>query len=202
MWAFDPCQYRRHVPGSRLPLRVIVLSTVLVFAAAAITYVVLSPDDGDDGSASDGTIELTPSDGPAGDPDEVAFTTFEDDTVTLASLQGRPVVVNFFASTCTPCIKEMPAFEEVFQELGDEVSFLGLAVQDRPDAAVALVERTGISYPTAQDPDGDVINALGGTILPTTVLLDAEGEIVTTHNGALEADELRQLLADELGVGA
>ena len=47
-----------------------------------------------------------------------------------------------------------------------------------------------------------MITALGGSVLPTTVLLDADGEIVATHNGELDADELRALLADELGIGA
>ena len=51
--------------------------------------------------------------------------------------------MNFFASTCTPCITEMPAFEEVYQELqgSGQVAFLGLAVADRTDDALALVER-------------------------------------------------------------
>jgi thiol-disulfide isomerase/thioredoxin len=111
--------------------------------------------------------------------------------------------VNFFASTCTPCITEMPALEEVYQDVGgDQVAFLGLAVTDRPEDAQALVAQTGVTYPTAQDPNADVITALGGTVLPTTVLLDADGTIVATHNGALDADELRGLLADELGISA
>ena len=174
--------------------RLLLVSTAVALLAAIATYVVLSGDDG--GSA--GTVPLTPVDEePAEDP---IFTTFEGDEVRLSSLQGAPVVVNFFASTCVPCIKEMPAFEEVYQEVGDEVRFLGLAVNDRPEDALDLVERTGITYPTAQDPRGEVVTALGGTVLPTTVLLDAEGEVVTAHSGALEADELRALLADELGV--
>ena len=94
----------------------------------------------------------------------------------LSTLQGSPVVVNFFASTCVPCITEMPALEEVHAEFGDRVEFLGLAVFDRPEEAQRLVEQTGVTYPTAQDKDGTAIEALGGTMLPTTVLLDADGK--------------------------
>jgi thiol-disulfide isomerase/thioredoxin len=187
----------------RLPWRAVALSTVLALAAATVTYVVLADDDPSapaDGAT--GTITLTPEeDVPS--PDDVSFRTFDDEEVPLASLAGTPTVVNFFASTCTPCITEMPAFEEVYQELGGEdVAFLGLAVADRADDALALVEQTGVTYPTAQDPDAAVIAALGGTVLPTTVLLDADGEVIAVSNGELDADELRAFIADELGVSS
>lgn len=180
----------------RLPLRAIAVSTALALAAAIGTYAVLSGDDEPD-EASD-TIELTP--GGDVDPDEAAFTTFDGETVALTTLDGTPTVVNFFASTCVPCIEEMPAIEQVHLDLGDEVAFLGLAVSDRPEDAQALVERTGVTYRTAQDKDGSVINALGGLVLPTTVLLDADGTIVAMHPGELDESDLRDLIADELGI--
>jgi len=131
----------------------------------------------------------------------VRFTTFEGAEVALSSLQGRPVLVNFFASTCVPCVTEMPALEEVHKQLGDQVTFLGLAAEgDRPEDALALVERTKVTYRTARDADASVITALGGAVLPTTVLLDADGSVVKVHSGKLDADALRSLLADELGI--
>jgi thiol-disulfide isomerase/thioredoxin len=186
--------------SSWLTPRLLVVSTVVALLAAVATYVALDGGGTEREGATTGTLPLSPSDD---DPDEeVSFTTFDGDVVPLSSLQGAPVLVNFFASTCVPCVTEMPAFEEVFQEVGDEVRFLGLAMQDRPEDALELIERTGITYPAAQDKDGSVITALGGTVLPTTVLLDADGEILETHTGKLDADDLRQLLADELGVTA
>jgi thiol-disulfide isomerase/thioredoxin len=180
---------------SRLPWRLVALSTVLATAAALGTYVLLADDPA---PASSTSLELTPeADVPT--VDEATFTTFDGDTVALSSLRGTPTVVNFFSSTCTPCIKEMPAFEEVFQQVGDQVAFLGLAVADRPEDAQALVVQTGVTYETAQDPDASVISALGGTVLPTTVLLDADGEIVVTRSGELTADELRSLLVERFG---
>lgn len=181
----------------RLPLRVVALSTVLALAAAIGVYALLQDDD--TASTAD-TIQLTPADEVPDDPDLATFTTFEGDTVPLSSLRGTPVLVNFFASTCVPCIKEMPALEEVHQELGGQITFLGLAMQDRPEDALDLVERTGVTYRTAQDKDASVITALGGTVLPTTVLLDADGQIVALHNGELDAARLRRLIADELGI--
>lgn len=186
--------------GARLPLRAIVLSTVVALAAATGTYVLLSDESGTD-AATVGTVELTPEGGGANRGDELRFTTFEGEEVPMASLRGRPVLVNFFASTCVPCVTEMPAFEEVHQQLGDQVTFLGLAAAgDRPEDALALVERTGVTYRTARDVDASVITAFGGTVLPTTALLDADGALVEVHTGTLDADSLRSLLADELGI--
>ena len=108
--------------------------------------------------------------------------------------------MNFFASTCVPCITEMPAFEQVHQDLGASVAFLGLAVTDRPEDALDLVEQTGITYATAQDKDGSVMTALGGSFLPTTVLLAADGTIVATHTGQLTAVELRSLISEKLDI--
>ncbi len=177
-----------------------VLSTVLALLAAVGTYRLLDrPVPPEPTVTAENNISLTP-DEPI-DPDDATFTTFDDQTVSFASVYGAPTVVNFFASTCVPCITEMPIFEQVHQELGDSVTFLGLAVaQDRPEDAQELVTQTGVSYRTGQDRDGSVITALGGSFLPTTVLLDSDGTIVDVHTGELTAAELRALIADKLGV--
>ncbi|MFP5256216.1 MAG: TlpA family protein disulfide reductase [Acidimicrobiia bacterium] len=182
----------------RVPLRLVLAGTVLALLAAAATVVVLS--DSVDVGAS-GEIQLDPEGEPA-DPDTVAFTTFDDEVVPLASLRGEPVLVNFFASYCTPCIREMPALEAAHQAVGDRVTFLGLAMQDRPEEAQALVERTGVTYDVAQDKDGSVITALGGIVLPTTVLIDADGEVVASHAGELTEEELLDMITDALGIEA
>ncbi len=192
--------------SSRLPLRTIVASTVIALACAIGVFVVLGGgDDAEEPLAvgEPGGLELTPETGDGGDKGgngSDTFTTFEGDEVSLSTLQGSPVVVNFFASTCAPCITEMPALEEVHQAVQEQVEFLGLAVSDRPEAAQRLVRQTGISYATAQDKDGSVIAELGGTMLPTTVLLDANGEIVETHTGQITADQLRALIAEHFGI--
>jgi thiol-disulfide isomerase/thioredoxin len=184
----------------RLPWRTVVASTVIALLAAGATVVLLSDDGGSDDGATT-AITLVPEDA-VPTFDEATYTTFDGDEVPLSSVRGNPTVVNFFSSTCTPCITEMPAFEEVYQEVkgSGQVDFLGLAVADRTDDAMALVDQTGVTYPTAEDKDASVISALQGTLLPTTVLLDAEGKVVSTHPGALTADELRTLLHDDLGV--
>lgn len=119
-------------------------------------------------------------------------------TQDLAELAGRgtPVVLNFWASTCIPCINEMPALEEVSQELDGSVTFLGVAVADTEDAANEMVERTGVTYRNARDPRSEIFAVYGGIALPRTVLIAGDGTVVETHSGELDADEIRALLAE------
>ncbi|MFL6207174.1 MAG: TlpA family protein disulfide reductase [Acidimicrobiales bacterium] len=181
--------------------RLLVVSTVLALLAAAGTVVLLS-DGGDDDVSTDATspVTLVPDEA-VPTFDEATYTSFDGEEVPLSSVRGTPTVLNFWASYCTPCLQEMPAFEEVYREVdADEVAFLGLAVADRTDDAQEMAKKTGVTYPLGQDKDASVITALEGAVLPTTVLLDADGEVVARHAGQLTADQLRSLLADELGI--
>jgi len=204
VWGAAARRYRRCVfESSGITWRTIAFSTLLALIAAAGVVVLLSDDADDTPEANDDTtsVTLVPAD-EVPTFDEATFTTFDGEEVPLSSVKGTPTVVNFWASSCTPCLEEMPAFEEVYQELGGEdVAFLGLAVADRTDDAREMLDTTGVTYPVAQDKDASVITLLGGLLLPTTVLLDADGNIVADHAGELSADELRGLLADELGIG-
>jgi thiol-disulfide isomerase/thioredoxin len=122
--------------------------------------------------------------------------------VAFADYAGTPVVVNFFASTCAPCVREMPDIESVKDDVGDRVAFVGVATNDRVDDAVALARRTGVTWDLARDPRGDFIAEVGGLVLPTTVLVGADGRVVDVHGGQLDAGELRGMLRDDLGIDA
>ena len=96
----------------------------------------------------------------------------------------------------------MPAFEAVHQDVGDQVTLIGMANQDSPDDALATVAATGVTYPTYGDPDSDALTFFGGLAMPTTVFIDTDGEVVEVHSGPLTEDELRSKLDDLFGVGA
>jgi thiol-disulfide isomerase/thioredoxin len=116
----------------------------------------------------------------------------------FADYGGKPLVVNFFASTCPPCIKEMPEFEAVHQAYGDEVTFLGINVMDTTAKSAELVERTGITYDVVRDPRGELLAAFGGRAMPTTSFVDANGNLVLTQSKVFDADELRETIEEEL----
>ena len=116
-----------------------------------------------------------------------------------AGYLGQPLVLNFFAEWCAPCVREMPAFEEVHQEVGDSVAFLGLSIDRVASDGQALVDATGITYDVGRDATGDALGDLGGTGMPTTVFVDEAGTVVEVHSGELTADDLRARLDEHFG---
>lgn len=183
----------------------VLVATVLAVLAAAAVLVLLGDADEADTvtSAPTGSLELTPADEVGqGDPLSVPFTTQDGGEQTLTEVLEGPTVVNFFASWCAPCVKEMPDFQDVSQELDGRVAFFGLAVNDRPEDARRIVEQTGVTYDWGRDVEGRVANAAGALNMPTTMFVDADGEVVEVHSGALDADQLRALIDEHLGVQA
>src|SRR5918995_2193987 len=95
----------------------------------------------------------------------------------LEGLRGVPVVVNQWASWCPSCRLEFPFFQQLSEELRDEVAFLGLDSQDDRGAAEDFLEQFPVNYPSIFDPSAGEAAAIGaGQSWPTTVFLDRRGE--------------------------
>lgn len=114
---------------------------------------------------------------------------------------GGPVVLNFWSSTCAPCLQEMPAFERVASASAGTLTVVGVNVQDTEAAGREMVGRTGVTYRNARDPSGEIFAVYGGTALPRTVVIAADGTVVDTHTGALDEAQLVDLL-DRHGIEA
>ncbi len=125
-----------------------------------------------------------------------------DETVSLAALAGRPVVLNFWASWCVPCRKELPAFSAVAQRLGSRVAFLGVDHLDGRRGALDLQKEMDLPYPSGYDPDGGVHSAYGFVGMPATVFISPDGRILKRHTGQLSQAELEQTIQERLGVTA
>lgn len=120
------------------------------------------------------------------------------DEAAIADLKGTPVVINFFASWCPSCVSELPDFQAVHEELGEDVTFLGVAQRDRPSDALALIERTGVTYDIGNDPDGDLFQSFNALAMPTTVFVGADGEVIRTFSGVLDTESLTDIINEEL----
>ena len=134
-------------------------------------------------------------------PSTTGFTRFDGTKGTLADYAGQKLVVNFFASTCVPCRKEMPGLQKVQTAAGDEITVIGIAVQDDPKEAAKLVDRTGATYEIGQDFTGELFNQTGGSVLPFTIFVGADGTIVDHHTGALTEAQLKKKISADLLAG-
>jgi cytochrome c biogenesis protein CcmG, thiol:disulfide interchange protein DsbE len=195
------------VANRRIPFIAIFVATTFALVAAVGAAALLGW--GDDSQASGGSsdgdqVDLSPQGELPGAVAEVRLGALDGGADhTLAELIGtKPVVLNFFASWCAPCLTEMPGFEAVHQSLGDQVTMVGMAYDDQPEDALDTVERTGVTYPTYSDLDGTAITYFGGLAMPTTVFIDASGEVKDVVSRPLGEDELRDKISDLLGVPA
>ena len=142
-----------------------------------------------------GTIKLT---GPA------KTFTLEDvragrPPVSLEALRGRPVVLNFFASWCGPCVREMPALQAMSEHYEGKVHFVGVTFNDRRDAAKGVLERTGASYPAAFDGPSDLAVDYAVRVMPTTFFIDKEGNLVERKDGEISERQLQTVIDRLLG---
>jgi len=113
----------------------------------------------------------------------------------LASLRGRPAIVNFWASWCDPCKEEAPELKRFDESLGDRANLVGVDWGDAADNAREFIARSGWKYPILRDPSQKVGTEYGLSGLPTTFVLDADGDIVRTLQGPQTASSLHQALA-------
>ena len=110
--------------------------------------------------------------------------------------RGRPTVVNWFSSTCIPCQTEMPALEQTKQQLADQVAFIGMDVNDTVEAGRAFAEATRVTWDLGRDPNSAIMQEAGGTLLPTTAILDRDGTIIWLHAGAVDTGDVAAQLRD------
>ena len=120
----------------------------------------------------------------------------------LTQLHGRPVLVNFWATWCGPCVDEAPALAALARTYAGTVQFVGVDIQDSAAAARAWVRTYGWTYPSVSDPTKAIENGLGFIGQPVTVVYDASGTKVLTLAGSFvalhEESKLRGTL-DSLG---
>jgi cytochrome c biogenesis protein CcmG/thiol:disulfide interchange protein DsbE len=117
-------------------------------------------------------------------------------TVDLQALRGRPVVVNFWASWCEPCKRELPLLRRTLAEhRADRLAVVGVVVRDAPAAARQLAARTGADWPMGVDGAGQVAGAYRVANLPQTFFVRRDGTVASQQLGELHPGALREQLA-------
>jgi cytochrome c biogenesis protein CcmG, thiol:disulfide interchange protein DsbE len=124
------------------------------------------------------------------------LTAFDGSPLSLETLRGKVVVVNFWASWCKPaCYDEAPVLERAWLTYRDRgVAIVGVDMQDTPEAAQAFIRRFQLTFPNAPDVDGKVAVEYGVYGVPETFFVDRAGMIRAKHVGAVTDEVIRGTL--------
>ncbi|MBV1775684.1 TlpA family protein disulfide reductase [Burkholderiaceae bacterium DAT-1] len=132
---------------------------------------------------------------------QVSYTSIQGEQITQASLKGKVVLVNFWATTCTGCVAEMPklmATQNKFAERGLKTVAVAMSY-DPPTQVAAFAEARKLPFFVALDGDGKLAKQFGDVNLtPTTFLIDKHGNIVQRYIGEPDFAKLEQLITDKL----
>lgn len=187
----------------------IVLAVVLI--AAAVLGLMLYPVVSDrmaDGT-KDSEIADTPASDTESDPDKAPdFTVLDKDgnEVTLSGIvseKNKPIIINFWATWCPPCVRELPHFEKMYKEYSDEIEFLMVNLTDGYDETIEKVNTfttdNSYTFPVYFDTKANASVAYSISSIPLTVLVDAEGKIVASEVGAMDEETLKGYIDTLIG---
>ncbi|MBQ8662604.1 MAG: TlpA family protein disulfide reductase [Eubacterium sp.] len=185
-------------------LIIIIIVLIAVIAGASFAYNHLAQKGSTQNLASNGeSVENDAMDDTATENDAAAsetpdFTVIDKDgnTVRLSDFQGKPVILNFWASWCGPCRAEMPDFDEMYAQYGDEIHFVMVNATDGSretvDSAQAFIEDAGYSFPVYFDTTQEASMTFGAYSLPTTYFIDAAGQPIAYATGTISKDIMLQ----------
>ncbi len=142
----------------------------------------------DSDSASSETIKV---------PDFTVYD-LEGNAVSLYDYFGKPVVLNFWATWCGPCQSEMPAFDQMYQQYGDKVTFLMVNVtdgsRDTVETVTSFYKDSGYTFPIYFDTTLEASMTYGAYSIPVTFFIDPDGNLLYNHMGAISEDALVQCM--------
>jgi cytochrome c biogenesis protein CcmG/thiol:disulfide interchange protein DsbE len=200
-----PAAAGRPPAGRRSLLLVALLGVLAIIGVVAVAALRSDPTaEGADPTAAGGAPRLGAPDRAIGRPlPATSLPALEDlgpaGGLDLPATGGAPMIINFWASWCAPCINEMPMLQRVADDADLDVSVVGVDYIDQTDEAVELATRLGITYPLVRDDDGRFGQAVGLMGTPTTLLVDGDGVVRRRLTGELTEQQLRDAIAADLG---
>ena len=123
---------------------------------------------------------------------DFALADFQGQMIRLSQLRGKPVLLNFWATWCPPCRKEMPDLERFHEQHGDKIVVLGINWNDDPQEAAKFLRDYGVTYANMTDRDGKVFVSYQLTAVPTSFWIDEAGIIRGYWLGPMSTETMVQ----------
>lgn len=177
------------------------VALVVILAAAGFLYTRLAPgvqhdqlaqepSQSEDSSSSSSSQQASPA-------PSFPIEDSQGNTVQLSDFLGdKPVFLNFWASTCSPCKQEMPDIQALYEQYGDQIHFVlvnvGAAMKDTRENAESYLTEQGFTFPVYYDVDYQAITTYGINSFPFSIFIDAQGNLVTYGQGMLSAELLQK----------
>jgi cytochrome c biogenesis protein CcmG/thiol:disulfide interchange protein DsbE len=132
----------------------------------------------------------------------IAGTTLDGAPIDLASLRGRPVLVNFWGPNCVPCRDEFPLFKsKLAQHAADGLAIVGVLMYDPPAQARNFIAEYGATWPTVDDPDAAIRNAYRAIARPQSYFIDRDGILRSIQVGEVTDAEFERQYGAIRGAG-
>lgn len=126
---------------------------------------------------------------------QASLLTLDNKTIDSSTLIGKPLILNFWYSTCEPCRREMPVLTASALVHSATIRFVGINMNDSVETAKEFITKYNVRYDIIFDPSGSFIGDLGIGTAPMTLFVDAQGIIVDQVAGEITADKLESLIA-------
>ena len=112
--------------------------------------------------------------------------------------KDKPLYVNFWASWCPPCVKELPHIEGLYQKYGDRVAFAAVSVDEHSEDAQALAQKSGLTLPVYTGNNAELSRNYGLDAIPVSLLIGKDGKILAKTVGGMTEKQLEAFLQPAL----
>lgn len=127
--------------------------------------------------------------------DEISLSTPDGRNITLSGLLGKNVLVNFWATTCPPCVSEMPEIQAAYEKYKDEGFYvLAVNVSESGGTVKSFMDKNGYTFETVLDSEGQAASKYGVYYIPLSVFVNKEGYIVARHQGGMTSGQILEYM--------